>query len=74
MQGIVFLVQSKMKEYYKALRFMMLILLSSILAVCIGIWLDQKFHTTPIMILLLLAYAIGSSFYLLMKGWDKHDG
>lgn len=74
MQEIVFLVQSKMKEYYKALRFMMMILLSSILAVCIGIWLDQKLHTTPIMIILLLAYAIGSSFYLLMKGWDQHDG
>ena len=63
-----------MKEYYKAVRFMMTLLLSCILAVLVGIWLDKKLHTMPIMLLVLLAYAIGANFYLLMKGWDEKDG
>lgn len=70
----VFSVQNKMKEYYKALRFMMTFLLSCALATIAGVWLDKKLHTTPIVLLLLLAYAIGANFYLLMKGWDEKDG
>lgn len=70
----VFSVQNNMKEYYKALRFMMTFLLGCILAVVLGVWLDKKLHTTPIVLLLFLAYVIGANFYLLMKGWDEKDG
>ena len=74
MQEIVFSVQSNMKEYYKAVRFMMTMLLSCLAAVLAGIWIDEKLHTMPIFLLLLLAYAIGSNFYLLLKGMKEHDG
>lgn len=53
---------------------MMTMLLSCLLAVLIGMWLDEKLHTTPIILLLLLAYAIIANFYLLMKGMSEHDG
>lgn len=53
---------------------MMTMLLSCLLAVLLGIWLDGKLHTTPIILLLLLAYAIIANFYLLMKGMSEHDG
>ena len=58
MQEIESSVQSNMKDYYKAVRFMMTMLLSCLLAV----------------LLLLLAYAIIANFYLLMKGMSEHDG
>ena len=74
MQEIESSVQSNMKDYYKAVRFMMTMLLSCLLAVLIGMWLDEKLHTTPIILLLLLAYAIIANLYLLMKGMSEHDG
>ena len=73
MQEIVFSVRNKMKAYYKAIRFMMTLLLSCLLAVVIGYWVDEKFSSTPFMILLLLAYAIGANFYLYMKGESDHE-
>lgn len=40
---------------------------STIVAVCIGIYLDRVFHSAPCMILIVLAYAIGGNFYKLWK-------
>lgn len=57
----------------KAMRFMMTLLISCILSVLAGIWLDGLMHSTPIFLLVLLAYAIGSNFYLLWKGMSKDE-
>lgn len=62
-----------MKDVMKAMRFMMTLLLSCILCVIAGIWLDNKLHTTPIFLMVFLAYAIGSNFYLLWKGMSKDE-
>lgn len=63
-----------MKEYNKALRFMMTLVLSCLVAVFIGFWIDKKLHTTPLFLLLFMFYAIGANLYLLMKGMDDNDG
>lgn len=60
-----------MKEYGKAIRFMTTMLLSCMLAVLAGLWIDDKLHTTPLFLFLLLAYAIGANFYLLLKGMKE---
>lgn len=62
-----------MKEYYRALRFGVLLLTSCLIAVISGVWLDEKLHCAPLFLLLLLAYAIIANFYLLVKGRGKHD-
>ena len=74
MLEIVFSVQNNMNAYYKAVRFIMTLLLSCLCAVVIGLWIDKRWHSTPFVMLLLLAYAIGANFYLLMKGWSDHEG
>lgn len=62
-----------MKDIQKAMRFTMTLFLSCILSVVAGIWLDEKLHTAPVFLLVLLAYAIGANFYLLWKAVSK-DG
>lgn len=62
-----------MKDVMKAMRFMTMLLFSCILCVLAGIWLDDQLHTTPIFLLVLLAYALGSNFYLLWKGMSKDE-
>lgn len=62
-----------MKEYYRAVRFLMTLLLSCLLAVLAGVWVDEKLHTAPVFLLVLLAYALGTNFYLLLKGMNAHD-
>lgn len=56
-----------MHDYHRAIRFISTMAAASILAVFIGHWLDEMLHTTPIIMLALLAYAIGGSFYQLLK-------
>ena len=56
-----------MHDYHRAMRFIGMMAISSILSVFIGHWLDEVLHTTPIIMLALLASAIGGSFYQLLK-------
>ena len=46
---------------------------SCIIAVVLGMWLDQMLHTTPIIVLMLVAYAIIGNFYRLYKDMKKHE-
>lgn len=65
---IVFLERSNpMKEAYKAMRMMFTMVFACIIAVVAGNAFDQIFHTSPILLLVLLAYAIVSSLYLMVK-------
>lgn len=65
---IVFLERSNpMKEAYKAMRMMFTMVFACIIAVIVGNAFDEIFHTSPILLLVLLAYAIGSSLYLMIK-------
>lgn len=73
MQEIVFSVLNRMKEYYKAIRFVTLMLMSCLLAVLAGLWIDEQVHTTPLFLFILLAYAIGGNLYRLLKG-SSEDG
>ncbi|MEG0329966.1 MAG: AtpZ/AtpI family protein [Longicatena sp.] len=57
-----------MKEFYKAIRFMATMAFSCVLSVFLGMWLDDVFHCSPILLLILLLYAICANLYLLMKG------
>lgn len=56
-----------MHDYHRAMRFIGTMAIASVLAVFIGHWLDEMLHTTPFLMLALLAYAIGGSFYQLLK-------
>lgn len=60
-----------MKEYVKAIRFMTTMFLSCMVAVLAGMWIDDQLHTTPLFLFLFLTYAIGASFYLLLKGMKE---
>ncbi|MCH4286723.1 MULTISPECIES: AtpZ/AtpI family protein [Bacillota] len=62
-----------MKDVQKAIRFTMTLLISCILCVLAGVWLDEKLHSAPVFLLVLLAYAIGANFYLLWKAVSKDD-
>lgn len=62
-----------MKDVQKAIRFTMTLLISCILCVLAGVWLDEKLHSAPVFLLVLLAYAIGANFYLLWKAVIKDD-
>lgn len=73
MQEIVFSVLNRMKEYYKAIRFVTLMLMSCLLAVLAGLWIDEQIHTTPLFLFILLTYAIGGNLYRLLKG-SSEDG
>lgn len=63
-----------MNSYQKALRLISAMAVSAILAIFIGNWLDGIFHTSPWILLVLLAYAIGGSLYLLIKGFGDENG
>ena len=63
-----------MKEAYQAMRQMFTMALACGEAVWIGAWLDDVFHTSPWCLLILLAYAIISSLYLMIrKLGDDHE-
>lgn len=57
-----------MSGYRKGLRALSSMLVSSILALVVGIWIDQWLHITPWIMLILLAYAIIGNLYILVKG------
>lgn len=63
-----------MNTYQKALRLIFSMAASAILAIFIGNWLDGIFHTSPWILLILLAYAIGGSLYMLIKGLGDEHG
>ncbi|MCI8540910.1 MAG: uracil phosphoribosyltransferase [Erysipelotrichaceae bacterium] len=56
-----------MKQAGMALRFIMTMVLSCVLALLLGLWLDEQLHTSPIFVLGLLLYAIGGSLYMMIK-------
>ena len=62
-----------MHDYHRAMRFISSMAIASVLAVFLGHWLDEQLHTTPIIMLLLLTYAIGGSFYKLLKETGDED-
>lgn len=63
-----------MKHAYKAMRYMMTMTLSCVLAVFAGNFLDSLFHTSPWILLVFLAYAIIAGLYMLVKGLsDEHE-
>lgn len=56
-----------MKQAGMALRYIMTMVLSCVLALLLGLWLDDQLHTSPIFVLGLLLYAIGGSLYMMIK-------
>ena len=62
-----------MKDMQWALRWLAVFVVSCLAGVVIGLWLDQLLHTTPIFILLLVAYAIIGNFYKLWKEMSKDE-
>ncbi len=56
-----------MKQAGMALRYIMTMVLSCVLALLLGLWLDEQLHTSPIFVLGLLLYAIGGSLYMMIK-------
>lgn len=52
---------------------MTMMLMSCLLAVFAGLWIDDKLHTTPLFLFVLLTYAIGANFYLLLKGMKDNE-
>lgn len=63
-----------MKDAYRAIQLMFTMALACILAVIVGYALDKWLHTTPWCLLILLAYAIISSLYLMIKKLgDEHE-
>lgn len=56
-----------MKEAIAAMRLIFIMAAACILAIAIGSALDKWLHTTPWCLLILLAYAIISSLYLIIK-------
>ena len=56
-----------------ALRWLAIFVMSCLAGVGIGLWLDQLLHTTPIFILLFVAYAIIGNFYKLWKEMSKDE-
>ena len=56
-----------MKQAGIAFRYIMTMVLSCVLALLLGLWLDEQLHTSPIFVLGLLLYAIGGSLYMMIK-------
>lgn len=56
-----------MKQAYLAMRCVITMVLACVLAVAAGLALDEQLHSTPVLTLALLAYAVGSSLYLMIK-------
>lgn len=63
-----------MKTYQKALRLISSMAVTAVLAIFVGNWLDEFFHTSPWILLSLLLYAIGGSLYMLIKGLGDDNG
>ena len=59
-----------MKDVQKAIRFTMTLLISCILCVLAGVWLDEKLHSAPVFLLVLLAYAHWSQFLFIVEGGE----
>ncbi|OCN04768.1 hypothetical protein A4S06_10400 [Erysipelotrichaceae bacterium MTC7] len=58
----------------EATRFIGRVVLGSILAVLLGMWLDEKLHTTPWLMLALLLYVLVGSLVKLVKDvGDEHE-
>lgn len=74
MQEIVSSAPSRMKEAYRAMRMMFTMALACIAAVVVGHQLDTWLHTTPLCLLVLLAYAIIASLYLMIRKLGDDDG
>lgn len=49
------------------MRCVITMVLACVLAVAAGLALDEQLHSTPVLTLALLAYAVGSSLYLMIK-------
>lgn len=63
-----------MKDAYKAMRLMFTMVVACIIAVFVGNVFDEIFHTSPLFLLVLFAYAIVSSLYLMVKRLgDDHE-
>lgn len=60
-----------MKDVYQALRWMSTMLFSCLISLWLGSLLDDFFHTSPIFLLMLLAYAITFGLYLLIRKAGK---
>lgn len=56
-----------MKQAYLAMRYVTTMVLACVIAVAAGLALDDWLHTSPIMVLGLLAYAVASSLYMMIK-------
>ena len=74
MQETVFSVRSSHEGSVSGYALMFTMVLACGAAVWIGAWLDDVFHTSPWCLLILLAYAIISSLYLMIrKLGDDHE-
>ncbi len=49
------------------MRYVVTMVLACVIAVAAGLTLDELFHTSPLLVLAFLAYAIGSSLYMMIK-------
>ena len=67
MPAIGFSVQSKMKQAGLAMRYVVTMALSCVLAVFGGLALDDWLNSAPLFALALLVYAVGSSLYMMIK-------
>lgn len=56
------------------MRMMITMTLSCILAIVAGAWLDEWLHTSPWCLLVLLAYAIIASLYLMIRKLGDDHG
>lgn len=57
-----------------AIRFSSRMVVGCILAIILGNWIDKQLSTTPWIMFVLLIYAIGGSFYLLIKETGDQHG
>ena len=60
-----------MNGFHKATRFVTRIVVGSILAIWGGHWLDERLHTTPFVMIVLLLYVLFGSLYLLVRETQK---
>lgn len=65
--------QSKMKSAYQAMRVIFTMVLSCVICMWLGNLLDDVLHTSPLCLLILLAYAIISSIYLMIRKLGKDE-
>lgn len=73
MQVIVSLVLNKMNGYHQAMRFAFRLAFACIISVLLGIMLDKWLHTTPLFLIVLLAYATIGNLYLLVKECSEDE-